>query len=886
MKQLHAFLIRAANLFRSFQASNRPNDDLDAELASHLQLHIDDNLRAGMTPEESARQARLKLGGIEQARQAVRDRSTLPMIETLMQDTRFALRQLRHNPGFTLVAVMVLSLGIAASAAIFSFVDAALIRPLPYAEPNRLVAVTEQSAIIGRANLSYPDFVDWRRMNTSFSSFSAFTGNGSLLTTENGTVMVSGARVSDNFFKTLGVTPLLGRDFSPGEDVPHGPNNVIINYASWQKRFGGRRDIIGQAITLSGLTYTVVGVLPESFQFAPRGHAEFWYPLQATGECAERRSCHNLDGIARLKDGVSLHAALAEMQAIAAQLEKQYPGDNRGRGASVEPLSELIVGDIRPILETLLAGAALLLLIACINVASLLLVRAEGRRREFAVRGALGASRFRLVRQFTTEGALLVGTAGLLGLIAAYGAMHLLAHLVPEDMLAGMPYLRGLSINLHCLLFVAAIAVVSLVLFSLTPILRMPSAQLREGLAEGARGSAGVAWRRLGSHFVVVELAIAVVLLVGAGLLGKSAYRLLRVDLNFEPDHLATLSVALNEHVYTSGEQLNAVSRRILERVQALPGVQSAAITSVLPVNTNGDTDWIRFVGRPYDGRHIEVPMRDISPGYFSTLHTRLLRGRFFTADDIASTPLVAIVNSSLAKKYFPGQDPIGRQFGNPGLEAKSIKQIIGVIDDLKEGPLDSEIVPAVYYPIAQNTDSFFSLIVRTSQPEESILPTLVATLRQIDRGIGTSDETSMVARISDSQTAYLHRSSARLVAGFAGLALLLSTVGLYGVIAYSVSQREREIGVRMALGAQRSSVYRLILSEAGKLAVWGIAVGILCSLAAATLLRSLLFGVQTWDATVLCGVAVALALSAMLASYIPARRAARIEPATALRAE
>ena len=879
MKSLRVLCWRILGLFKR-------NDELDAELESHLQLHIEDNVRAGMSPEDAARQARIKLGGIEQTRQVIRERSTLPMIETFMQDLRFALRQLRRNPGFTFVAVLVLSLGIAASTATFSFVDAALIRPLPYAEPNRLVAVTEQIAIIGRANISYPDFVDWKRMNNVFSSFSAFTGNGSLLTTENGTVMVSGARVSDTFFKTLGVTPVLGRDFYPGEDVPHGPNNVIITYASWQRRFGGRKDIIGRAITLSGLTYTIIGVLPEGFQFAPRGQAEFWYPLQAEGECAERRSCHNLDGIARLKDGVSLYAALAEMQTIAAQLEKQYPGDNRGQGASVEPLSELIVGDIRPILETLLAGAALLLLIACINVASLLLVRSESRRREFAVRGALGASRLRLVRQFITEGALLVSAAAALGLGAAWGIMQLLAHLVPENMLSGMPYLRGLSINLHCLLFVAAIAVASLVLFSLTPILRMPSAQLREGLAESARGSAGVAWRRLGSHFVVVELAIAVVLLVGAGLLGKSAYRLLRVELNFEPGHLATLSIALNERVYTSREQLNAVSRRILERVQALPGVQAAALTSVLPVTTNGDTDWIRFVGRPYDGRHIEVPMRDVSPGYFSTLHTRLLRGRFFTEDDTASVPLVAIINNSLAKKYFPGQEPIGKQFGSPALDPKSIKQIVGVIDDLKEGPLDSEIVPAVYYPIAQDNDSFFSLIVRTSQPEESILPTLVSSLRQIDKGIGVSDETSMIARINDSQTAYLHRSSARLVAGFAGLALLLSTVGLYGVIAYSVSQREREIGVRMALGAQRSSVYRLVLSEAGKLASWGIAVGILSSLAAATLLRSLLFGVQTWDVPVLFAVAVTLAAAAMLASYLPARRAARIEPATALRAE
>jgi macrolide transport system ATP-binding/permease protein len=879
MGYLRAALIRLRGLLNQ-------QDGIDAELAAHLELHTEDNVRAGMAPEEARRQALIKLGGIDQTRQAWRDRSTVPWIESLLQDTRFATRQLRQNPGFAIIAVLVLSLGIAASTAIFSFVDAALIKPLPYLNPNRLVAVTEQIALIGRANISYPDFVDWKRMNTAFQSFSVFTGNGSLLTTDNGAVMVPGARVSDTFFRTLGIRPILGRDFYPGEDAPHGPNNVIITYASWQKRFGGRRDIIGHAVTLSGLTSTIVGVLPQDFQFAPRGHAEFWYPLQAAGECAERRSCHNLDGIARLKDGVSVAAALAQMQAIAAQLEQRFPGDNRGQGASVEPLSELIVGDIRPILETLLAGAGLLLMIACTNVASLLLVRSEGRRREFAVRGALGASRFRLVRQFVTEAALIVAAAVAIGLSTAYGLMKLLTHLVPEDMLAGMPFLRGLSINAHAVLFAAAIALFSLALFSLTPIFRIPSTQLRDGLAEGARSSTGVAWRRLGAHFVVVELAIAVVLLVGAGLLGKSFYRLLRVDLNFQPDHLATLSIALNEQTYTNGDQLAAVTRRILEHIQAVPGVQSVAITSLLPVTTNGNTDWIRFVGRPYDGKHIEVPEREVSADYFSTLRTRLLRGRFFTNEDTAKKPLVAIINNSLARKYFPGQDPIGQQFGGPALDPKSIKQIVGVVDDLKEGPLDSEIVPTVYYPLAQNTDSYYSVVVRTTQSEESTLPTLVEVVRQVDKGIGVSDETSMDTRIHDSQTAYLHRSSARIVAGFAALALLLSVVGLYGVIAYSVSQREREIGIRMALGAQRSSVYRLVLSEAGKLALWGVAAGVFGSLASATLLRSLLFGVRTWDVGVLCAVSALLAASALLASYLPARRAASIQPVIALRAE
>jgi macrolide transport system ATP-binding/permease protein len=880
MRILRALWLRLLGLFGS--ASR--DCELSAELESHLQLHMDDNLRAGMTPYQARRDALIKLGGIEQTKQAYRERATLPFMEKLMQDLRFAIRLLRREPSFSLVAVLVLTLGIAASTAIFGFVDAALIKPLPYVEPGRLVVATEQIALQGRANLSYPDYLDWKRRNTVFRSLDVFTSTGYMLNTSGGNVMVPGARVSAGLFRALGITPMLGRDFHAGEDVPGGPQNVIITYAEWQQHFGGRSDIVGHAVTLSGATFTVIGVLPRSFQFALRGRAEFWAPLQAIDECALRRSCHNLNGIARLNDGVSLQQADAQMKAIAAQLERQYPNSNSGQGATVIPLSEAVVGNIRPILLTLLAGSGLLLAIACINVASLLLVRSEGRRREFAVRGALGASRLRLIRQFVTEGALLVAASVALGMATAHGTMQLLSHLVPADMLAAMPFLRGIGLNLHCLLFVLAVSLAGLTLFSLTPVVRMSTSELR--LADGSRGSSSITWRRLGSHLVVVELAIAVVLLAGAGLLGKSLYRLLRVDLNFQPDHLATLEVALPQHSYTNDAQIIAISRQLLHRVSALPGVQSASITSILPVNSNDNTDWIRFVGRPYDGKHIEVPLRDVSPNYFNTLHTRLLRGRFFSEDEDGSKPLVVIINNALAKKYFPGEDPIGKQFGGITLDPKSIKQIVGIVDDLKEGSLESDIVPAVYYPFSQDTDSYYSLIVRTSQSEESVLPTLSAAIHQVDPGIGTTGETSMTARINDSQIAYLHRSSAWLVGGFGVLALLLSSVGLYGVIAYSVGQREREIGVRMALGAQRASVYRLILTEAGKLAVWGIAAGTLCSLAATNLLRAMLFGVQPWDISILASVAFLLAVSALLASYVPAHRGASIQPIVALRSE
>jgi macrolide transport system ATP-binding/permease protein len=804
----------------------------------------------------------------------------------ILQDFRYALRQLRNSPAFACTAILVLTMGICASVSIFAFVDAALIKPLPYPNPTRLVDVTESVAMIPRANLSYPDYLDWKRLNQVFSSMDVYSGDGYLLPTPAGAEPVRGMRVSDGFLGTLGITPVLGRDFYAGEDLPAAPRTVILSYSTWQKRFGGRRDAIGEAVTLSGIPYTIVGVLPQDFQFAARGSVEFWTTLHASNSCDLRRSCHGLNGVARLKDGVTVAMALANMKTIARQLELQYPNDNRDQGASVLPLSEVIVEGIRPILLVLLGGAGLLLVIACVNVSSLLLVRSESRRREVAVRGALGASRARLIRQFVTEGLVLVVVGCCLGLVAAEGAMRILVRLISKDMMETMPYLIGLGLNTHVLLFAGAVGIFAVFLFSLPPVFRLPLVKLREGLTEGGRGYAGTLWRRFGANLVAVELAIAVVLLVGAGLLGKSFYRLLHVDLGFQPDHLATLQLALSDATYSKDEQVVAVARQIVSRVEKLPGVESVGLTNVLPVSFNGNTTWIRLVGRPYNGEHNEVNQREVNPALFKTLRAKLLRGRYFTENEDASKPHVAIINQALARKYFPGEDPVGKKIGDTDLSPKSITEIVGVVEDVKDGSLESEIWPAVYYSFNQNSDTYFSLVVRTSQAEQSLLPALVSAVHEIDPGIGTMNEATMTQRINDSPTAYLHRSSAWLVGGFATMALLLGVVGLYGVIAYSVTQRTREIGVRMALGAQRSSVYQLIMKEAAWLAAMGIGAGLLCSIAAASLMRGLLFGVHSWDATTLAAVSVALAISALLASYIPARRAAKVDPMVALRYE
>ncbi len=779
-----------------------------------------------------------------------------------------------------------MALGIGAAVAIFAFVDAALLQPLPYANPTRLMSVNESSAESPVWPLSYPDFLDWQQLNRSFTSLAIYSGRGFLLHGASGVEPVQAERVSGSFFSTLGVRPILGRDFNPGEDRLNGPDVAILSYGTWLRRFDARQDVVGQTADLDDRPYTIIGVLPRTFSFAPSGGAEFWVPINSLSPHEHSRTFYPFMGVGRLHDGMTMEAAQAEMTAIARQLQRQYGITGRNLSASVVPLSAFIIGNVRPILIALLGGAVLLLAIACVNVASLVLVRSESRRREIAVRGALGATPARLAQQFAAEGLLFAVFGSVAGVLVAAGWIHLLAHLVPKDMAANMPFLKGAGLSAHTVTFACAIALVAALLMALTPTLRLSFQDVRDGLADAGRGGSSQVWRRLGANLVVVELAIAVVLLAGAGLLGKSLYRLLHVPLGFEPNHLATLEVMAPDAVYRSDEQVEGLYREVVRRVSSLPGVESAGIASMLPVECDCAIDRIHFAGRPYHGEHNDVDERHVSPGYLPALKATLMRGRFFTDADDASRPGVAVINRALARKYFADENPIGQQIANDEGGHPSVWEIIGVVDDIREGPLDGDIWPAEYFPINQARQNTFSLAVRTQQDAATLLPLLVSTLHQIDPGLGVSDEATMNTKIDGTQAALLHRFSAWLVGGFAAMALVLGVVGLYGVIAYSVSQRTREIGVRMALGAQRSSVYRLVMRQAGWLTGAGLAIGLVCSVGASLAMRSLLFHVQAWDAITLACVAVVLGVVSVAASFLPAHRAASVNPVEALRAE
>lgn len=881
MRWSQIFRLRLRSLF-SRAAIDR---ELDEELRYHIEREVDAGIAAGLSPEEARATALRAIEGFEQKKEECRDTRGLNIFNDSLRDARFALRELRRDLAFTVTAVLTLALGICASLAIFAFVNAALLKPLPYQRTSELAGVYERSAAFQHSNISYLDYLDWKRSNTVFRSLDVYHKTGMVLSAGGAPSAVNAAAVSAGFFDTLGVQPAIGRTFKTGEDVPGAARTVMLSDAVWRNRFGARSGIVGQVIDLDGEPHTVVGVLPRAFIFPPVGRVDFWVPLHATEACELRRSCHDLNGVARLKPGISLAVALANCQAIAARLERTYPDSNHGQGASVIPLTEAIVGQIRPLLLVLFSGAGLLLLIAVVNVVALLLVRSEKRKREIAMRRALGASTTRIFRQLITESLLLVLAGAVPGLVLSFWMSGLLLRLIPETLLAYVPFLADISLDARTLAVTVVLALAAAILFSLAPLRHLATSDLRDSLAEGGRGSARNTWSRVGSKLVVVELAIATVLLVSAGLLTKSFFRLFEVDLGLNPDRLITLRVTALKTAFKEDARLVAWQRQLRAEIRATPGVVSVGTTSVLPVTENGSTDWIRIPGRPFHGEHNEVNERDVSPDYFPVIGGTFIRGRNFTESDDENHPNVVVINQAFARRYFPGEDPIGQRIGDTKLTPKSMREIVGVVADVRDGGLDQPIWPAEYEPFAQSPDQDFNLLVRVAGDEQRALNDVTALLRR-KSGIVVEPGSAVRRMMNDSPAAYIHRSCAWLVTGFAAAALLLGIVGLYGVIAYSVGQRAREIGVRMALGAQPRMVYSLILREAGRLSVAGLAAGVLCSLLTSAMLARLLFHVDAWDPATLTAVVAVLATAAIVASFVPAHRAASIDPVETLRAE
>jgi macrolide transport system ATP-binding/permease protein len=664
---------------------------------------------------------------------------------------------------------------------------------------------------------------------------------------------------------------------------------VVLSHRAWKDRFRGSPDALGQTVTLQGEPHVVIGVLPPDFHFPMAGHADFWAAIRGTQPCWGARGCRSLETVARLADGVSVETAQTTMNALVQQLHEQYR-DSNPETARVVPLPEVIFRDVRPVMLMLLGGAALLLLIACINVVSLLLARSDSRTREIAVRNALGASWSRLAMQFATEAVTLIAISSSVGLALAAVAMRLLSGLLTADMMSRMPYLQGLGLNLRLVAFTFALSAVAAAVFTLTPIVRMVAAKRFEALKEGGRGSAGVTWRRLGRTLVVAELAMAMVLLVSAGLLGKSLYRLLHVDAGFNTRQLAIVTISPASIRPPSGDpklnsgnrdQPGALARAVAQRVAALPEIQAVGYADLLPLGVGlAPSSDFQVPGRPPENVIEDHPVRRISAGYFTALQATLLDGRVFTEEEVALNRDVVIINQSARKRYFPGEDAVGKQIV---IGAPPARLIVGIVADIKDGPLETPAHPAAYIPFDQVG---FGLVARSGRPEQSLIPSLASAVREVRPDLLFQGATTMTERMNRQPSASMKRASAWLVGGFAATALVLSVVGLYGVVAYSVGQRAREIGVRMALGAQSRSVYQVVVGEAARMVIAGTALGMICALAVAWLMQRLLFGIQSWDMPTLATAAGLLVVPALLASFLPARRAALVNPVEVLRAE
>lgn len=809
-------------------------------------------------------------------------------MESIWQDFRYELRTLIKSPRFTSIALVTLVLGIAANVAIFTFVDATLIQPLPYRDASHLMEVydTRQAEVFTQFESSYPDFLDWRAQQQVFEGLAGYGQSQVLLRGKGSPELLSSAAVTDNFFQTLGVQPLAGRDFHSGEDLAAAPRTVMLSYGWWQRYFGGK-DVMGQVLNIDDEPNTIVGVLPADFHFAPVGDPDLWETLHATGGLLQRRNLHWLNVVGRLKPGVSQETAASAMNVIAERLEKEYPQSNDKLRATVVPLNEVIVGQIRPILLVLLGAVALLLLIACANVANLLLARSMARRSEMAIRTALGASRARLMGLMLTEGLIISFTGAVVGLLVANLTVKGFVAMIPENRLDAMPYLKHMSVDATVLGFALLLAVITGVVFALAPALQASGTNVQDALKDGSRSSHSGAWRRFASALVIGEVALAMVLLAGSGLMVKSLYRLLDVNPGFDQRNLLGLGVGLSQTRFPHDAEQFQAYQNLVDRIRAIPGVKSVGGSSMLPVSNGGNTSNLRVVGLPSDTpQGHEANSRSVSRTYFQTLGAELSQGSWFTEADNATGPKRVIINKTLADQFMPGLDPLKQQIWFTYSAAEKPRQVIGVVRDIKEGPLDSPVRPAIYTPLEANARLFYNLIIRTETRPDALAAEVQSAIRQIYPDAVTFNVQTMEDRIQRSPAAFLHRYPAVLAGAFAFLALLLGTIGLYGLVAYSVSQRTQEIGIRMALGAQRKNVLRMVLSQGVRLIVPGVLIGVATAFLAANFMRSMLFGVHSWDPVIFALVTALLAVVTLAASYIPARAATKVDPMVALRYE
>jgi putative ABC transport system permease protein len=807
----------------------------------------------------------------------------------MYNDLRYAIRQLIKNPGFTIVAVLTLALGIGANTAIFSVCEAVLLKPLPYSDSDRIVMLWEQWLQGSTVGLVAPaNFFDWREQSRSFGEMAAINPNPNFVLTGQGEpARLTGAAVSSNLFSLLGTRITFGRDFLGEEDRPGRDRVVILSYSTWLHHLEGQPDIVGKNITLNDINYTVVGVLPREFEFVSkasdfegRNQFDVWVPLALNNREKLQRNTHFLRVFGRLRAGVTLTQAQAELDIIAANLRLLYPEWNKKTGIAAVPFIEQVTTNIRTALGTLLGAVGFVLLIACANVANLLLSRAAARQKEMALRAALGASRLRLGQQLLTESILLAIVGGSMGLFLASAAIRVLVPYLPSD----LPRASSISVDVRVLAFTGLISLVTGILFGLAPMFLTRQVNTNDSLKESARTAGGIQ-SRLRSGLVVGQMAIALVLLIGAGLMARSFWSLLHVSPGFRTEHILTARLSLSGSRYPDARRIASFQRELLERVRNMPGVQSTGLTAYLPLSGSDNAWGFVIEGRPAlrTGEYNMAKYRPASPGYFETIGIPLLRGRGFDSADNADGPFVVVINESMARSHWGLQNPLGQrlQFGPP-----KWRTVIGVVGDVRHEGLDAETRPEMYVPFSQapNNEARTTIVIRTVVDPTAVTAAVRKVVSAIDAAVPLDQVETLEHRVSASVGQPRFRTA--LVAAFSLLALLIASIGIYGVMNYLVIQRTREFGIRLAVGATKGDVLRLVLGRAAVLIVAGLCLGLFGSVLLARLVASLLYGVTPLDSLAFGAGSLLLSAVALFASYIPARRATRVDPMVALRCE